>query len=118
MTIQHISAEAESPFASLYAKAEAAAVEAVNANAHLESPHAFDCGFAWVEVRPATSPFIRWCKKNGHGDSHWKSGWVFWRPGGHVHRGQSIAVFEAGARAFAQVLKDHGIDAVALSRLD
>ena len=27
-----------------------------------DDPNAFDCGFAWVVVKPATGPFVRWCK--------------------------------------------------------
>lgn len=73
------------------------------------------CGFAWVEVHPATSSFARWCRANGHGQPARRGLWV---NGFSDYRGQSVDVAEAGAKAFATVLSQAGINAVAHSRLD
>lgn len=79
----------------------------------------FYCGFAWVTVKPARGPFIAWCKKQtGHefGSSGTYGGWQFWGPG--KYRGQSMDVKEEGARAFADVLKQHGLKVSVGSRAD
>lgn len=136
----------------IFNEATEAAKQAVRENAHLENPHAFDCGFAWVVVKPATCEFIRGIRKLskaqaakkaeeleragmpshfavaratqeaesawGHTREYGGGGWQFWMPGREEHNGQSIAIFEAGARAFAEVLLRHGIPAFADSRLD
>lgn len=100
-----------------------------------ENARGFDCGFGWVEFRPATHPFIRWCKaqikkiddieqasglrdvkavraandynRRKFGSKHSTPGWTFWNPGGHGT--QSIDVHRAGAEAFVAVLDKHGI---------
>jgi hypothetical protein len=69
-------------------------------------------------VEPARGPFVSYCKERHLGDKHWKRGWQFWKPGGEAHSGQSIAVFEAGAKAFCDVLRRHGLNAHWASRLD
>ena len=74
------------------------------------------CGFAWVDIPNGRSPFVNWCKKNGIGSKHWKKGWQIWRPTDNMT--QSMDILEAGAYAFAQVLRKHGIDAVSGSRAD
>ena len=74
------------------------------------------CGFAWVEIPNGRSPFVSWCKKNGVGSKHWKKGWQLWRPADVFT--QSMDVNEAGALAFAEVLKAHGIQAHPCSRAD
>ena len=93
-----------------------------------EDPNAFDCGFAWVNVKPARGPFVNWCKKKvqeagGHfqamqyGDrDSYEGGWKFWKPGGF--NGQSIRIHEAGSKAFSEVLKKHNINCYWSSRLD
>jgi hypothetical protein len=79
------------------------------------------CGFAWVNVRPATSAFCKWWKKN-----------IGEATGREVHRAyeggytvlwvgefnQSMTRKEAYAQAFAEVLRKYGIKASAMSRLD
>lgn len=127
----------------IYEEACQAAAAAVRANRHLENPNAFDCGFAWVVIQPARGPFVNWLRKQSNemiaaaGDRRARQqaegeanhlygrrrdygggGWEFWMPGGREHSGQSIAVFEAGANAMAEVLKRHGIPAQVGSRLD
>ena len=84
------------------------------------------CGFAWVRVKPAKGPFITYCKKEGlkqKNDRYFGSlsidgggGWMFSSPG--TYRGQSMDIKEAGAWAFAEVLRSYGINAYASSRAD
>lgn len=102
--------------AAIFAEATAAARAAVAKAASEMSDAQGCCGFAWVQVCPATDPFVRWCKKNGHGDKHWSRGWWFSNPGNH--RGQRIDIIEAGAKAFSETLQRHGLDAHWSSRLD
>ena len=81
------------------------------------------CGFAWVKI-PGNSWFIRELKKlkiaGGHNDwdaeisKSYGGGYQYW-----VHEGgQSISRKEAFAKAFSQVLTDHGIKNTWGSRLD
>ncbi len=110
-------------------KAEGAALAAVTRIESEEGRGGLDCGFAWVQVTPARGPFINWCKAQIkalggpnaagvriYGSKHWESGWLFWSPGRHA--GQSVHIHLAGARAFAEVLREYGITARAYSRLD
>ena len=110
-----IAIETLSP-AEVFARADRAARAAVAKAASEMSDMQGCCGFAWVTVKPATSPFVRWCKKNGHGDKHWHSGWWLSNPG--HHRGQRLDIIEAGAKAFSEELQRLGIDASWSSRLD
>lgn len=111
-------------FEALWLKAKAAAAEAAaKANAVLgpEGERGFDCGFAWVMVRPATGPFVNWCKKNGYGKRggyEGGGGYGFWYTSLHGIPTQSVSVHEAAAKAFAEVLKAAGIGAYWNSRLD
>lgn len=74
------------------------------------------CGFAWVNIKPATSKFGRWLKDNGlaRKDSYY-GGLCYWI-GAY---GQCYEQKEAYAYAFARVLQENGIaKAYAGSRLD
>ena len=111
-------------YGSILEKAKQAAVGAAavrNATLPPEQARGFDCGFAWVIVRPAegkntrTDPFMRYCKGAGEGERldwgrAYGKGWLFWSPA-HAPT-QSISVHEAGARAFANVLREAGIVAL------
>lgn len=99
----------------IYNEALAAAKAAIAAEAP-EDPRAFDCGFAWVIVRPARGAFVNWCKENGHGSLAYGGGWQFWCPG--EFRGQSVRIHRAAAVAFAEALQRAGLRAEASSRLD
>ena len=73
------------------------------------------CGFAWVNVSPATQPFARWLKKTGIVDSKaYYGGYDLWCWSG----GQSIERKEAWAKAVQDVLNKYGIKCYANSRLD
>jgi hypothetical protein len=73
------------------------------------------CGFAWVSIKPATSSFAKWLKKNelGRPDSYY-GGLTVWVS----NYGQSMEKKEAYAGAFAQVLRDAGFKAYSMSRMD
>ena len=73
------------------------------------------CGFAWIKIRPANSPFANWLKKNGLGKTSSYAGGVTI----FVHDfGQSLTRKEAYAAAFAGVLAKAGINAYGDSRID
>ena len=91
----------------------AKAAESAYMEAHGEPMY---CGFAWVDISSARIPFVGWCKKNNVGRKHWQKGWCIWNPAGTPT--QSMDVKEAGAFAFAEVLRKHGISAYAGSRAD
>lgn len=103
----------------VWSRAELAAREAVSACG--PETHALNCGFAWIELRPATHPFVRWHKANGIGNKHWQSGRQIRNPGGFS--GQQVDHKEAGANAMATVIRDEVRDGGTLtvnvgSRLD
>jgi len=72
------------------------------------------CGFAWVKVRPGTSSFARWLKKQGHGYSAYRGGIDV----SISDFGQSMQRKEAAAKAMAKVWADAGINCYAQSRMD
>ncbi len=79
------------------------------------------CGFAWVKVRPANSPFAKWLKTQPTTDEYlqphkddYQGGIVVWVTVGN----QSMQKKEAYAEAMAKVLKEGGINAYADTRLD
>ena len=72
------------------------------------------CGFAWVVVRPANSPFANWLKKNNLARAHYRGGVSVWV--GEFN--QSMTRKEAYAAAFAQVLHKAGLNAHSDSRMD
>lgn len=73
------------------------------------------CGFAWVNVKPGTSAFAKWlkAKKLARTDDYY-GGVCVW-VGAY---NQSMQRKEAYAYAFARVLNDKGIKAIARSRMD
>lgn len=88
------------------------------------------CGFAWVEF-PGTIAFARWAKTRTMADmgrpdmklasKHYPSGyciWAHWIPREIDYYGQSVDIKYAYAVAYAKVLREHGIEAHAGSRLD
>ena len=71
------------------------------------------CGFAWIVISGNTA-FGRWAKKQGRARAHYPRGLCFWVS----DFGQSVDRKSAYAGAFAQVLRNAGIEAYADSRLD
>lgn len=74
------------------------------------------CGFAWVNVRPGTSSFARWLKKNvERARKSYHGGVDFWIS----EHGQSVERKSVHADAMAKVLRDElGVKAYGASRLD
>ena len=72
------------------------------------------CGFAYVEISPARGAFVTYLKNHNIGYKGYYGGYQV-----SVREfGQSITRKEAYARAFAEVLKQYGINAGYSSRLD
>jgi hypothetical protein len=61
------------------------------------------CGGAYIRVRPATSRFVRWLKKNGIGSKGVYGGWEFSVP--YDYRGQSAERYAAQTNAACEVLR-------------
>lgn len=124
-------------FEAILNEAIAAAVVAASDYQEKRGDHSA-CGFAWVEICDGRSPFVNWCKKQIkeiakeaendrekrvaeqqaerlYGSKHSKY-WTFWNPSKNY--AQSVDILEAGADAFAAVLKKNGIECYSMSRLD
>ena len=94
------------------------AAEEQNAKLGAEGSCGFDCGFAWVVIKPARGSFVAWLKAQKIGDKHYGGGWNIWYSHLHNLSTQSASVHYAAARAFADVLKRHGLAAYANERLN
>jgi hypothetical protein len=75
------------------------------------------CGFAWVNIWKVkgNSKLGRKLKAAGVTQDYTRA-FSIWNPGGYG--GQDVSIREAGARAYATVLKSYGFDATVGSRLD
>ena len=71
------------------------------------------CGFAWVTFAGNT-PWGRWAKAQGIASKGYPKGLQIWVS----EFNQSVERKEAYAQAYAKVLREHGIEAYAHSRLD
>ena len=76
------------------------------------------CGFAWVDVRVArtNSREAKALEKMGFKKSWTPKTMQNWKPG--KYNGQSMDVHEAGAQAYADVLRQYGFKAYMGSRAD
>lgn len=72
------------------------------------------CGFAWVTVRPGNSRFANWLKKNKGARRGYYGGTELWISGYQ----QSYERKMAYATAYADVLREVGIEAYPGGRLD
>jgi hypothetical protein len=72
------------------------------------------CGFAWVNVKPGTSPFAKWLKDKGFAHKSYDGGVDIWVS----DYNQSMQKKECFARAMAQHFSDNGHRATARSRMD
>lgn len=73
------------------------------------------CGFAWINIKPGNSRFANWLKREGlaRRDGYYGGVTV------HVSRfDQSYELKRAYAGAFAKTLREAGIKAYAMDRLD
>lgn len=102
------------------AAAAAVAAEAEDKRLPPENSRGFDVGFAWVVIKPAKGEFVTWAKAQGLGEvrSYGGGGFQIWYSKFDKTATQSVSVHYAAARAFADVLKAHGINALADQRLD
>jgi len=131
MTTSPITPRANLEPAAVFAEAMAAATKAkldFFLNGGREAP--FNCGFAWVTVKPARGAFVDWCMKQSdyaYGSKAYGDGWQFWGPGNWPTAEeagvekvywQDMDVNAAGARAFAEVLRENGLDAYVGTRMD
>jgi len=73
------------------------------------------CGFAWVNIKPARGKFVKFLKDNdiGRTDSYY-GGYTVWVS----EFGQSMHRKENYARAFTSVLRENGLTAYNMSRMD
>ena len=107
----------------ILAEAKAAAVAAGNEMYEKIGGDRLACGFAWVDIYEYDGKKIRANSKlgkalaaNGIEKSDWKKCFDLWNPCGlHV---QNIDIKEAGAQAYAKVLRSYGFEAWCGSRLD
>lgn len=92
------------------------AQKAANAH-HALNPHWYPCGFAWVNIKPARGKVVAHLKSLGLGRTDdYYGGYTVWNPSGHSS--QHMYTLEAGARAFADVLKSAGVKAYVSTRMD
>ena len=97
-------------FGQIWDEAHAAGMEAYNAY----NGGWYPCGFASVIIKPATSPFAKWCRKNKGSSKSYYGGEEIW-----VGLGSQIMYQKAAyASAFAGVLQKHGIDARVKTAVD
>lgn len=71
------------------------------------------CGFAWIKFKGNTA-WARWAKKQDLASKAYPTGMMIWVS----QYGQSLELKEKYARAFAEVLRQHGIQAYMGSRMD
>ena len=103
------------------AQQQAAAASMVEYNKY-GTDHVGACGFAWVNIYKHNGTAIKGNTKLGKllkaagVRQDYTRAFQVW--GGEWYNGQSIDIKEAGARAYADVLKRYGFEAYAGSRLD
>jgi len=97
--------------------AELKAAKAARDHIQQHGEHPFNCGFAWVKIRPARGQFIKVMKeiKMGKTDD-FEGGYMIWNPSGHPT--QDMSAKEAGAKVFAEILRSYGLKVSTHSRLD
>jgi hypothetical protein len=100
----------------IWTEAHAAAVAATAATVNANPDVWYPCGFAWVRIKPARGAFVNFLKEIDAGYTSEEGGYVVYNPSGHPT--QWMDAKYAGARAFADVLRKHGIQAIAESRMD
>ena len=72
------------------------------------------CGFAWITVKPANAPFARYLTSTRRAEKAYEGGVKVWVSAYNQSHDRKAAY----ARAFARVLVEAGVRAVAGSRLD
>jgi hypothetical protein len=75
------------------------------------------CGFAWVDVKIRSNSKLGQAMQAQGFRKSYQAGYLqLWDPA--EHRGQSMDCKEAGAQAYAEVLREYGINAYMGSRAD
>ena len=75
------------------------------------------CGFAWVDIKERSNSKLGKALQTVGFRKSWQGGVLqLWDPA--QHKGQSMDCKEAGAEAYAEVLRNYGIKAYAGSRAD
>ncbi len=100
----------------IYLKAHEAAMNAAKEYLETNGEGPFNCGFAWVTIKPARGKMVTYLKSIRVGSKAYDGGYQIWNPSNNMT--QDMSVKYAGAIAFAKVLKDNGINATAGCRLD
>ena len=100
---------------SIHNTAREAAVQAENAFRARHGEPGY-CGFAWVVVREKGNTKLGRALKQLGFRKEYTGGLSLWNPGGSFT--QSMDIKETGAQAYAEVLRQHGIDAYMASRAD
>ena len=96
-----------------FAAAAEAAQEHIDANPDVWYP----CGFAWANIKPARGKLVQVLKDRGEGyTDEFLGGYTVYNPS--KNHTQWMDAKEKGARAFADVLRKHGIKASVGTRLD
>ena len=99
----------------IYDRASDAAIQASN-EYFAEHGDRDCCGFAWVNISPARGPMVTYLKSKGIGRKAYGGGYDVWNPG--QNHTQAMTIKEEGARAFAKVLREFGVNAYMGSRMD
>jgi len=102
--------------AQVITKANAAAHDATDTYLRETGEHPFNCGFAWVTIKPARGALVKEMKRQGIGRKGPHGGWQVWNPSKSYT--QDCSAMAAGAGAYADVLSEYGINAITGSRLD
>jgi hypothetical protein len=77
----------------------------------------YPCGFAWIVIRPARGQFTKILRQKQLGEvNKTYGGYMIWNPSGNST--QCMLAKEAGATAFAEVLRKHGVDVEVQTRID
>ena len=77
----------------------------------------YPCGFAWVKIRPARGPVVKALKEMDLGAvDGYAGGFMVYNPSKNIT--QWMDAKAAGARAFADALKEMGVNAIVETRID
>lgn len=77
----------------------------------------YPCGFAWVNIKPARGPVVKYLKENGLGRTSMTGGFDIWNPSDNATQWMDDKY--EGAKAFTEVLnKNLGVNARAQQRID
>ena len=77
----------------------------------------YPCGFAWVKIRPARGRLVSALKEQQIGRTNeFEGGYDVWNPSNNST--QAMYAKEAGALAFAKVLREDGIKCSTHTRVD